>query len=158
MSDGVVAERSVPFESASELRDRHAMLLDALDHQLGEDGTASAETAALAHLEPQIREFLERGAATGVYLEEVRERTACQVLLDYWVASLAQAGMGAPPARLAVFDRAQLPDLKDKPCPYVGLEAFRGSEFFFGRDSDTQALLEQIRHTPRSEEHTSELQ
>lgn len=146
MSDAV--ERVAAFESASELRDGHARLLDALDHELGADGSASAEVAALARLEPQIRAFLERGAATGVYLEEVRERTACQVLLDYWVSSLAQAAMGAPSARLLAFDGAQLPDLKDKPCPYVGLEAFRGPEFFFGRDADTKELLEKIRDTP----------
>jgi WD40 repeat protein len=147
MVDGVVNSHVEGFESASELRDGHAQLLEALDRQLGEDASATAEVAALSRLEPMIRTFLQRGAATGVYLDEVKERTACQVLLDYWVSSLAQAAMGAPPARLAAFDGDKLPDLKDKPCPYVGLDAFRGRQFFFGRESDTQALLDQIRGT-----------
>jgi hypothetical protein len=148
MNELPVTQGVACFESASELREAHARLLDALDHELGVDGSATAEAAALSRMEPAIRAFLERGAATGVYLEEMKERTACQVLLDYWVSSLAQAAMGAPPARLAAFDGGRLPDLKDKPCPYVGLDAFRGREFFFGRESDTQALVEQIRRTP----------
>jgi hypothetical protein len=148
MSEPAVIERAAAFESASELRDAHARLLDALDHELGDDGSPAAEAAALSRLEPRIRDFLERGAATGVFLEEVKERTACQVLLDYWVSSLAQAALGAPPARLAAFDGDRLPDLKDKPCPFVGLDAFRGREFFFGREADTQALAQQVLETP----------
>jgi hypothetical protein len=148
MSEGAVNSRVKPFESASELREGHARLLEELDRQLGQDESTTAEAAALSQIEPAIREFLERGAATGMYLDEVKERTACQVLLDYWVSSLAQAAMGAPPARLAAFDGDKLPDLKDKPCPYMGLDSFRDREFFFGRDSDIEALLEQIRRTP----------
>ncbi|MEK6802409.1 MAG: hypothetical protein AABZ34_07060 [Nitrospirota bacterium] len=41
-----------------------------------------------------------------------------------------------------------MPDLKDKPCPYVGLDAFRNQDFFFGREADTQQLLRQIREAP----------
>jgi len=148
MNDVVGHSAEAAFESASELRDKHARLLDEFDRQLGQDASATAETAALSRMEPAIREFLERGAATGVYLDEVKERTACQVLLDYWVSNLAQAAIGAPSARLAPFDGDKLPDLKDKPCPYVGLDAFRSHDFFFGRESDTKALLEQIRRTP----------
>jgi WD40 repeat protein len=136
------------FESASELREQHAQLLDALDRQLGEDPDVDAEAKALPQMQQAICAFLERGAATGVYLEEVRERTACQVLLDYWSSGLAQAALGSPPSRLAAFDGAKLPDLTDKPCPYVGLDAFRDRAFFFGRESDTQALVAQLRDTP----------
>jgi WD40 repeat protein len=148
MSEVALNSQVTGFESASELRAEHARLLDALDRQLDEDLGPTEEAAALSRLEPLIRGFLERGAATGVYLDEVKERTACQVLLDYWVSSLAQAAIGAPPARLAAFDGDRLPDLKEKRCPYVGLDAFREREFFFGRESDTQTLLEQIRNTP----------
>src|SRR6478672_1985407 len=109
MSDAVVAESVAPFESASELREAHARLLEAFDSQLGEDASSAGETAALARLESKIRQFLERGAATGVFLEEMKERTSCQVLLDYWLSSLAQAGLLAGSARLARFDAGRLP-------------------------------------------------
>ena len=150
MSDAAVARSVAPFESASELREAHAHLLEAFDSQLGEDASSAGEAAALARLEPEIRLFLERGAATGVYLEETKERTSCQVLLDYWLSSLAQAGLQAGSARLAHFDAEQLPDLKDVRCPYVGLEAFRDQDqtYFFGRESDTKALLAQVRNAP----------
>ena len=55
----------------------------------------------------------------------MKERTSCQVLLDYWLSSLAQAGLPAGSVRLARFDAEQLPDLKEAQCPYVGLDAFR---------------------------------
>ena len=95
MPDAAVVPSIAPFESASELREAHARLLEAFDSQLGEDASSAGESAALARLEPEIRLFLERGAATGVYLEEIKERTSCQVLLDYWLSSLAQAGLQA---------------------------------------------------------------
>ena len=137
-----------PFESASELREQHAKLLEALDRALEQATGEDAETAALRRIEPPLREFLERAAATGVYLEAVKERTACQALVDYWVSSLARAGVQAPATRLAKFDATQLPDLNDKPCPYVGLEAFRSHDFFFGRDEDTRALIAQLEKAP----------
>jgi len=55
MSDVAAVERVVAFESASELRERHTQLLEALDHELGEEGSASAEAAALSRLAPKIR-------------------------------------------------------------------------------------------------------
>src|ERR1700675_4136913 len=148
MANAPASEQVLPFESASELREAHARLLEALDTPLEKDSSAEGEAAALGGMEWQIREFLERGAATGVYLEEVKERTACQVLMDYWASTLSQAGMHVAAGRLARFDGEQLPDLKDKTCPYVGLEAFRDQAFFFGREADTQALLTQLHDTP----------
>lgn len=148
MSDAATPRQVTPFESASELRDAHTRLLETLDEALGQDASAESEAAALARIEPQILEFLRRGEATGIFLEEMKERTACQTLLDYWVSSLSQAGRPAGTVRLARFDGSQLPDLKDKPCPYVGLDAFRDRTFFFGREVDTQSLLEQLQKAP----------
>jgi hypothetical protein len=148
MSDAAVSQGAAPFESASELREAHRRLLEAFDRQLGPDGSEADEVDALRSIEGQIRQFLERGAATGVYLEEIKDRTDCQVLLDYWVSSLSRAGLQVSGARLAKFDGGQLPDLKDKPCPYVGLEAFRDQTFFFGREADTQTALAQVRASP----------
>jgi WD40 repeat protein len=140
--------RADPFESASELREAHARLLDALDAKLGHDPSAQGEAAALAQLEPEVRQFVQRAAATGAYIEEIAERTACQTLLDYWASSLSRAGMPMGGMRLAPFDREMLPDLKDKLCPYVGLEAFRDPTFFFGREADIKALIAQLHEAP----------
>src|SRR5258705_7815990 len=99
-----------PFESASELREAHARLLDALDAKLGHDASAQGEAAALAQLEPEVHQFVQRAAATGAYIEEIAERTACQTLLDYWASSLSRAGLPVGRLRLSRFDRAMLPD------------------------------------------------
>src|SRR5436305_14844613 len=113
MSDAAAARSVAPYESASELREAHARLLEAFDSQLGEDASFAGEAAALARLEPEIRRFLERGAATGIYLEEMKERTSCQVLLDYWLSSLAQAGLQAGSVRLAGFGAVRLTDVAE---------------------------------------------
>lgn len=148
VKDAEISEKGMAYESATELRVAHEQLLEMLDEQLAQDASLESEAAALAHLEIKIRQFLERGAATGIYLEETKERTACQVLLDYWVSSLSRAGLEVPRARLFLFDEKKLPDLKDKSCPYAGLDAFRDQTFFFGRETDTQTLLAQIREVP----------
>jgi WD40 repeat protein/energy-coupling factor transporter ATP-binding protein EcfA2 len=147
MHQDEVREHGAPFESATELREGHARLLEKFDGLLDRDGSSAGEASALAELENEIHEFLRRGAATGVFLEDVKERTACQVLLQYWVSLLSGSGKQTRSARLAVFDGEQLPDLKDKPCPYVGLEAFQDETFFFGREADTSALLEKVEDT-----------
>jgi WD40 repeat protein len=148
MADATEIERLVPYESASELRAANSRLLDAYDHALEKDSSADGDTAALRAIERDIKDFLKRGVATGAYIEETKERTGCQVLLDYWVSSLSRIGAALSGVRLARFDGDQLPDLKDKPCPYVGLEAFRDKKFFFGRDADTEALSAQVRDSP----------
>lgn len=148
MTDVTAAPPVEPFESASELRAANARLLDLYDRALEKDASADGDIAALRAIEAEARDFLQRGAATGAYIEETKERTGCQVLLDYWLSSLARAGVPLSSVRLARFDGEQLPDLKDKPCPYVGLEAFRDNKFFFGRDGDTQALVAQVRGAP----------
>lgn len=148
MPDASVPDGNGPFESAGELREAHTGLMEALDRELAGDTSEHGEAAALARLETQIRQFLERGAATGVYLEETKIRTDCQLLLNFWVSSLSQAGLQVSSVRLAQFDRERLPDLKDKACPYVGLEAFRSEDFFFGREADIQALLVKVIEVP----------
>ena len=148
MATAVTSTQVVSFESATEFRDAHSRLLDALDKEIGDDASAAGEAAALARLEPRIREFLERGSATGTFVEEINDRTACQVLLDFWVSSLSQAGRPIDSVRLARFDSAKLPDLKDKPCPYVGLDAFRDRTYFFGREADIESLLTRLRDVP----------
>jgi len=139
MSEARMSDATTPFESGTELREVHACLLEALDTELGQDTSAEAEQAALARLEPKIRQFLSRGSATGVYLEDIKERTDCQMLLDFWASSLSQSGTHTLASRLANFDGTQLPDLNDKPHPYVGLNAFQDPTFFFGREADIES-------------------
>ena len=149
MANADVIAPPTPYESASELKDAHASLLDRLDQELARDSSAEGD-AAITSLESDIRLFLKRGAASGVYLEEPRDRTACGALLDYWVSSLAQAGLPAASSRLAPFDGSKLPDLKGTNCPFVGLDAFRQEDqpYFFGRDSDSKKLVALVRSTP----------
>lgn len=136
------------YEGATELQAAHARLLERLESALDGDASEVAESRALQSLQPEIAAFLARGAATGIFLEPVRERTACQVLLDYWSQRLVGAGASVPAARLSPFDGERLPTLEGKPCPYVGLESFRGGAYFFGRDEDTRELVALIRATP----------
>ena len=78
---------------------RHGDLLARLDERLGEDTTD--DRPALADMGPALLDFLARGTATGVVLDEQRERTAAQVLLDYWAHALERCGLPRPATRLA---------------------------------------------------------
>ncbi|HVG59807.1 MAG TPA: ATP-binding protein, partial [Hyalangium sp.] len=139
---------AAPFESASDLQEEHQHLLELIDQDIGDDINAATERLSLVRHEARIRAFLERGAATGVYLDEVKDRTACQVLLDYWGVALSRAGRTLPGVRLAHFDERQLPALKDEDSPYVGLESFRSPTYFFGREADVRQLLSHVRDVP----------
>src|SRR6516164_11551772 len=113
MPDMPLPTPPMPFEDASEMRNTNASLLNAMDQRLGQDSSPESESAALVEVEPQIRAFLGRGAATGAFVEDIKERTACQVLLDYWSSTLSHAGVQVARPHLAPFDAARLPDLKD---------------------------------------------
>ena len=126
------------------MRRENANLLKEMEDRIGQDSSVEREKGALEALEPRVRDFMQRGAATGVFVEEIPERTACQVLLDYWSSTLSHAGMPTARPRLAPFDPAKLPDLKDKGCPYVGLDAFREPTFFFGREKAIETLLDRL--------------
>jgi WD40 repeat protein len=145
MSEQLVATAPpAPFEDAAELRRVNASLLSAMDKRLGDDSSTERELVALQELESQIRAFLDRGSETGTLIEEVTERTACQVLLDYWSSTLSHAGIIVPRSRLAPFDADRLPTLSDDKCPYVGLESFRNGVYFFGRERAVRSLLERL--------------
>gem|GEM_PF-6191664 len=145
MTDTYVPDDGGPFESASALREAHTTLLTALDRELGGDSSEAAETEALKRLETQILWFLERGAATGAHIEETKTRADCQLLLNFWLSSLSQAGLPAHGFRLAKFNIEDLPVLDDESCPYVGLDAFTSERFFFGREADIRELLAKVR-------------
>ncbi len=128
-----------PFDTVGELRQAHAELLKAY--------RAGGETT---ELRAQIESFLRRGQATGAVLDSDGDRWASQSVLDYWTTLSSRTGYVAPDATLAPFNPALAPDLKDKPCPYVGLDPFRNDDraAFFGRDGlleDMSAHLTQQR-------------
>jgi WD40 repeat protein len=148
MPDQPVAAGPPPFDDAAEMRRTNVALLAAMDQRLGDDSSPESEAAALREQESNIRDFLDRGAATGSLIEDVKERTACQVLLDYWSSTLSHAGIRVARSRLASFDAERLPDLSDDKCPYVGLEPFRNDAFFFGRDRAVKSLLERVSEVP----------
>jgi hypothetical protein len=148
MPEHLVTTAPGPFDDAAEMRRMNADLLAAIDQLLGNDSSADSEAAALRELELNIRDFLDRGAATGALIEEVRERTACQVLLDYWSSTLSHAGIRAARSRLAAFDVERLPHLGEDKCPYVGLDPFRNSSFFFGRDRALEGVIKRISEVP----------
>ncbi|HJV95575.1 MAG TPA: hypothetical protein VJ608_06035, partial [Albitalea sp.] len=150
MNDAVATVNASPFESAGELREANVQLLKELNRRRGRDARGQGEGEALAAMAPQIREFLGRGVATGVYLEDIEERTACQVMVDYWASILSHTGVEVPRERLAAFDGERLPELDDAHCPFVGLEAFSDEKhgYFFGRDKAVADLLARLETTP----------
>jgi hypothetical protein len=51
MPDTAMSQGAAPFESASELRQAHRDLLEALDRQLGQDSSEADEVDALRSIE-----------------------------------------------------------------------------------------------------------
>lgn len=137
-----------PFDGPGQVRREHDRLLEGMDGLIGDDPGRGAETTATLQLEASIRAFVLRASATGVYLDDTRDRTATQVLVDYWSAALSRAGARPMPSRLAPFDGERLPVLPESACPYVGLEAFTSGANFFGREPDTKDLLDRVRALP----------
>lgn len=136
------------FESLLELQEAHEDLLQRVQAAGGDAPADTREDRAVAQLQAEFSDFLARGAATGTVLDELRERVAAQTLLDYWVNVMKRAGLTARRHRLASFDEASLPALLDEQCPYVGLESFTDSAYFFGRDGVIRDLLTRLADSP----------
>jgi tetratricopeptide (TPR) repeat protein len=138
------------FESAGEMHDAHEELLGALEDLKRGESSAETKDQALLSLGPRIKDFLARGAATGAYVEEISQRTACQTILDFWASKLGRTDARAEYIRLAPFDASRLPELPDEPCPYVGLESFREATgpFFFGREDAIKEVVKLLRSVP----------
>jgi WD40 repeat protein len=94
----------------------------------------------------EINQLILRGRATGALLDREDDRWAAQSLLDYWSSLLYRAGLEPPEATLVEFDPDLAPDLADKLCPYLGLEAFREKDesLFFGRQRLLEKLLKHL--------------
>ena len=135
------------FQSDAEYQQAHERLLAAVDH----DGDAPAgdgdDKQRLIGALDAIRTFMRRGAAGGAYLDEPKERRACQALLDYWASQCYSQQLDIPRPLLAAHDATLLPTLADDACTYVGLDAFgeNDARHFFGRDDQVTALVARLR-------------
>jgi WD40 repeat protein len=117
--------------------------LRAVQARLGERRRREADDPAFWNA---VDEFVQRGSATGVLLDNEDERWTIQSLLDYWAAALERSGRPRGDSSLAEFDAGQAPELADDVCPYLGLNSFQeaNSQVFFGRDALVDKLVEQL--------------
>jgi WD40 repeat protein/energy-coupling factor transporter ATP-binding protein EcfA2 len=135
MSNDPPAPEAGAFASLLELR--------AVQARLGEQRRQGAEAQAFWDA---ALDFVERGRATGVVIDDEDERWTVQALLDYWAAALERAGRPRPDSSLVEFDPELAPELPDALCPYLGLNAFQetDSRMFFGRDALVDKLVHQL--------------
>ena len=147
-----MAAGSLPFQTDADFQEAHERLLAKIDEDGsgdvgGSEGSERAETRRLIDAIDDIRSFMRRGAAGGAYLDEPKERRACQALLDYWASQCYGHQLDIPRPLLAAHDPSLLPTLADDACTYVGLEAFGEGDarHFFGRDDQVTALVERLR-------------
>ncbi|HNG79304.1 MAG TPA: hypothetical protein PLW24_07560, partial [Burkholderiaceae bacterium] len=141
---------TVSLDGLAALRQAHLALLTRLEAATGDDANLRQEREALRALQPDIQQLVEQGARAGALIEDPRERSDAQVLLDYWRSALGHAGILVPGTRLEAFDAGRLPELPDDRCPYVGLEPFREAQsaHFRGRDADAQLLAQRLHQQP----------
>lgn len=125
----------VPFLSLASLRDTHRELMEER-----RNGKPTAGFWA------KVTDFLQRGQASGAYLDVDAERATAQNLLDYWENQLFHEGHEPPEAILADFDPSNFPEIPDHLCPYVGLDAFRAENqhLFYGRSLLIDDLLRHV--------------
>ena len=123
------------FVSLTELR--------AVQARLGEQRRKDTDTAAFWDA---VEDFVRRGAATGVVIDNEDERWTVQGVLDYWAAALERHGRPRRDSSLAEFDPELAPELPDAICPYLGLNPFqeRDSRMFFGRDALVDKVVRQL--------------
>jgi len=124
------------FPSHTTLRSEHLELLKTF--------TSGGETASHA---PQIKDFIQRGVATGAILDSDADRQSAQSVLDYWDTRLYRLTSEEVESSLADFDPSLAPKLEDALCPYVGLEPFSEAkqDAFFGRQTLAAELVERLK-------------
>jgi tetratricopeptide (TPR) repeat protein len=137
------ADATTPFGSLFELRRAHSDLM-----------LSVRDRANISELTQRIRDFLARAAATGAVLRASDEREAAQNILDYWNASLlTMRGVDRSSfttVQLEPVDASMVPDLSNKPNPYIGLSVFdeKSADQFYGREEALRILLEKIKRHP----------
>lgn len=124
------------FQSVAAIRMAHSELLQQMRN---EDSSPN--------FLDEIVEFLQRGVATGVLIDDWRDRQSVQGFLDYWDNYLAKVNQPTVEAILAEFDPEQAPELPESDCPYLGLAAFSEdhAEYFHGRERIVGQLVDHLR-------------
>ncbi|MCP4361881.1 MAG: hypothetical protein GY796_28040, partial [Chloroflexi bacterium] len=126
-----------PYQTLTVLRTEHRNLLQ----QKRQDDSSEAYLSA-------VKTFLQRGMATGCYLEMEDERWDAQSLLDYWANELYHAEQEDLNATLEEFDPDLAPELDDTLCPYMGLDPFdaQNKNLFYGREPLISSLIDRLRN------------
>ncbi|MEA2204820.1 MAG: hypothetical protein QOE77_1596 [Blastocatellia bacterium] len=129
-----------PFASFAALKSAHTELQSRYRKVLGEHSVHDETGLLVKDLFPEVKNFIDRGRATGALIDAEDERNASQTYLDHWISVLYRNGFqgkesAAYNATLADFNPDESPDLRDKPSPYLGLDAFQEQDYknFFGR-------------------------
>jgi WD40 repeat protein/cell division protein FtsL len=139
MSSSIVSAADSPIDmrypSLVALQTAHN---DLLRRQRQESDTPTFQAAVLG--------FLWDGTATGALLDADDDRRAAQSILDYWAARLFRLGQEPSDSTLANFDPHLAPEIPDKLCPYLGLDAFREDDAtkFYGRTRLVAELIGQL--------------
>jgi energy-coupling factor transporter ATP-binding protein EcfA2 len=128
------ANESERFKDLPEMREAHASLV-----------TQRRQTGTTPDFLAQVAAFVEKGAATGVNLDNLADRKSAQSMLDYWDNVLQREGMADIDPTLVEFDLESQPNLPDELCPYVGLYAFQEDDqsVFYGRQ---RLVADLVRH------------
>ncbi len=138
MSEEQQDQEVIPFMSFLSFRDTHRELLK--QRRGFEKGNEPDQ------FWQDVYEFLERGEAAGQFLDNDEDRDAAQNLLDYWQNQLFHAAKDTPDAFLQEFNPLLQPEIPDDRCPYIGLNAFDGSNehLFYGRSQLINDILNHI--------------
>jgi hypothetical protein len=139
-----------PYSSLDELKQEHALLLEALDDECEAkyaQENYDGERDFILVNQDRIITLLRRGAATGKLLFGLQERGPAQQILDKWATSAFREGLkNLSHVSLVEYDEQAAPFIPDSECPYLGLEAFGESDVnrFFGRDERVNDLVKAV--------------
>lgn len=151
MNNIIQASNAQPFASFAALKSAHTELQSRYRKVLGEHSVHDETGSLLKDLFPEVKNFIDRGRATGALIDAEDERNASQTYLDHWISVLYRNGLrgnesAADNATLEEFNADLSPDLRDKRCPYLGLDAFQEQDYknFFGRRRLVEEMVERL--------------
>jgi WD40 repeat protein/energy-coupling factor transporter ATP-binding protein EcfA2 len=145
----VSSEHASAFSSLAQMREFHSELL-LRRREAGIGATIKSDQrradVSATQLTSQISTFLERGVQAGALLDSEDDRIAAQSLLTYWANILQRLDVAVEESMLADFDPELAPELPDKVCPYLGLDAFSELDHprFFGRQPMVDDLVARL--------------
>lgn len=151
MNNRIPPTDAQPFASFAALKSAHTALQARYRKVLGEHSVHDENGSLLNDLFPEIVVFLKKGRATGALIDAEDQRNISQTYLDHWVSVLYRNGLQGEEsagysATLDEFNPDLSPDLRDKRCPYLGLDAFQEQDFenFFGRKKLVEEMVARL--------------